>query len=336
MSLAAELLIARIADEIGPVKAFLSWTGLGCPLLDGVAYPPHRMAMRPLGGLMPGGKQGLAAWTPPFDLSRENAAAAMVASSGVMIVDAVGLEGSDMLWRALSPLVGAVRLRGAPAEQEGMKVTKPGFTVVFADDGVAPASRDHVLVRDDLLTDTLTAFAGDLTNRKLDEFDRLRLAVRDADVITEIRYRANYSQCHFHPVRALDQPDAFQLDHALGEGRCVLDRDGVASIALPQFAAKAAPIGITLADVPHACGQPIVQFDEPDAWLVDVAGTALGWQIVATPRNATPSEATTFELRLPGSPGAEISEVWAGITRRRAAWEDWDEADAQLNLEESW
>lgn len=336
MSLAAELLIARIAENAGgPGLSFLSWTGLGCPLLDCGASPPYRLAVRPLGGVTPGGVDGLATWAPPADLSRDTKIATRLATSGLMIVDALGVDGRDALWRALSPVVGAIRLRGAPEASAG-GAAKRGFELVFADDAVAPAIRDHVLVRQDLLSDGVRRLAADLAARKVDEFDRLRAIIRDGDVFTDIRFGAGYSRCRLHPVRALDQPDAYQLDAALGDGRLVLDRDGVASLATPQFAASPAPFGLVINDVSPDGPPPVVHFDEAGAWNAATSRVRNGWRITATPASARPAEATVFEIRLPGGQGATISDVWVGVRRRRAAWEAWDEADALLKLEESW
>ena len=333
MSLAAELLIARISAECGSIRAVLSWSGLGCPLLDMGANPPHRLAMRPLGGVSPGGRSGLAAWAPPIDLTRDKVSSARLAAAGVMMVDACTAPGQDVLWRGLSPLVGVVRLRGQPPEGPP---EKSGFTLLFEDDDAFPEQRDFVLLRDDLLTDGVQALADDLKERKVDEFDFLRDVVGDGDLVQEFRYKAGISECHLHPVRLLDQPDAQQLDVALGEGRVVLDRNGEISIAAPQFAARAAPVGLTITGGEPGGLAPTVFFDDPEGWKADIVRRRDGWRLTAMPIAPSPSEVTAFEVRLPGGVGAEITETWVGVSRRRAAWEDWDEADARLALEESW
>lgn len=333
MSLCAELLIARISADCGSIRTLLSWSGLGCPLLDLGANPPHRLAMRPLGGVSPGGGAGLAAWAPPVDLTRDKITSARLAAAGVMMVDASMAPGQDVLWRGLSPLVGVVRLRGCPPEGAP---AREGFTLLFEDDAAPASHRDYVLVRDDLLSDGARALADELKTRTVDEFDFLRDVVADGDVVQAVRYKADISECHLHPVRVLDQPDAMQLDAALGEGRLILDRNGEVSIAAPQFAAAAAPVGLSITGVAPDGPPPAVYFDEPETWDISLTPRRNGWRLLATPNNPRPSEVTAFEVRLPGASGADISETWVGVSRRRAEWEDWDEADARLALEESW
>lgn len=333
MSLAAELLIARIGAEWGLINTFLSWSGQGCPLLDVSENPPHRLAMRPLGGVGQGGGAGLAAWAPPIDLTRDKTTPARLASAGVMMVDACCVPGQDVLWRGLSPLVGVVRLRGAPADGPPQKT---GYTLLFADDSAPPPQRDHVLVRDDLLTDGARDFTSDLVARRIDELDWLRNLVGDGDVVRELRYKADTSECHFHPVRLLDQPDASQFDAALGEGRLTLDLNGEVSIAAPQFAAKPAPVGLTISGRDAQDLPPTIYLDEPENWDIAISPRRTSWRIVITPHKPVVSEVTAFEVRLPGGAAAEVTEAWVGVSRRRAAWEDWDEADARLALEESW
>lgn len=327
MSLGAELVFAFLAKEIAPV-VYLSRNGQGAPLLDEV-LSPWRLSVRPLGGFRRFG-ESFAGLSEPVSLIDEPDRSKTLVAGKRLLVDCVAGDVFSLLGRAAQATEGgaaAIRVRGA-FEAE----LPEDFVKIWA----CPSGREYVSVKAEFATDRVQNFTRDLQAGNVDEFDQFRAFSQAQKRVKFVRHRASFAEAHFHPVVALDQPDNRQHDLALGEDRLVFAEDNLCALVLPQFAAQPAPVGCVVDNVPFDAPDPRLRFDEADEWRVEHRRRRNKWVAVAYPQTDEASVIVTLDIEAKHAPQAEITELWSGLTRNRGDWEEWDEADAQLKLEESW
>ncbi|MEM7270319.1 MAG: hypothetical protein AAF401_13860 [Pseudomonadota bacterium] len=327
MSLGAELLLRAIVEAMEPA-VFLSEFGDGSPLLDDVANPPVRMARRPVGGMIR--RRGLAAYAPPLSIIQDRADCERLAASAPLIVDALGSDAARMIDRAsrLSPSALAVlRLRGAAKTLRGA----PGALRLIYKSQMG----DLIFLRRDLMTDAFDTLAADLMAARVDEFDML--AGYRGGVIDRLRYGSGSSEVVLRPLTLLDQASAGQSAAALGAEKVIIAADGGCALVAPQISAAPGAVSISISGLPAHAPAPQLSLPNTPDWTIRNMRSGGEWSAVATPpESAAPVVSGFLELNAPGAEGAEVSEVAVSITRARGNWEIWDEAQSQLELEESW
>ncbi|MGB0507096.1 MAG: hypothetical protein ACPGGK_12950 [Pikeienuella sp.] len=328
MSLGGELLFAHMAGALGPV-IYLSRSGQGSPLLDEVTQL-WRLCVRPVGGFRRAGEI-FAGLSVPTSVVNEPEQAAKLATGKRLLIDCVSEDVFALLGRGerISETgAAAVRVRG---------VFDGHLSDEFSQVWECNKGIERIYLRESLNSDFIRMFAEELRTGRIDEFDQFRAFFTQRKCrINSVRHRAHLAEAHFHPVIALDQPDDWQHDVALGEDRLVFAGDALCALILPQFAAAPAPFGCVVENLPEAAPNPRLRFDEFDEWKVQETRRKSRWIAVAYPVAKMPSVVVTFDIEAKGAPNAEVTELWSGLTRDRGDWEEWDEADAQLKLEESW
>lgn len=325
MSLGAELLIRAIADRLGDT-ALLSEFGDGGPLLDAAAHPPVRLALRPVGGVVR--RESLKTFSPPLDIQQRSADCNRLAKGGRLIVDAVAGDAQRLLNSAqilATDAVAALRVRGAGHANASLKL-------IFN----SPAGDEQVYLRRDLATDELLAIAHKLERAEIDEFDALTAAM-NGGVIASLRHGAAMSEAMFDPATLLDQPDAAQIAAALGDGRAVMAEDGGCALFITQLSGAPMPARLVIGGLEAGAPDPAISLSNAPEWSVRLRREkdAVQVQMLPAPK-AAPLVSLFVEIDAPGSPNAQVLEVSSGIARLRGAWEVWDEAQQQLELEESW
>ena len=326
MSLGAELLMRDIADRLtGTV--LLSDFGDGCPLLDEGDSPPVRLARRPIGGLVR--RHGIAVYAPPLSLDGRWGDAARLAKSFSLIADTLSADAASLITtaHALTPDgLAVLRVRGDRFEDHSLDL-------IYED----PVGGDHVYLRGDLATDDLLDRASALKSARVDEFDEMTSAFGQGGVITTLRHGASLSEAILNPASTLDQPDDQQVAAALGEGRVVMAADGGCALFISQLSGAPMPVSISIANLEDGAPDPMISLPNAPDWTIRTARSSADWWAIASPeQDAAPLISTFVEISAKDSPRAEITEVTAAITRKRGGWEIWDEAQQQLELEESW
>ena len=326
MSLGAELLLRDIAEGL-PSAVLLSEFGDGSPLLNDAETPILRMAHQPVGGMIQW--RGLTTYAPPLSLTKDREDCARLAASSTLIVDALGADTARLIDRAarLSPgALGVLRLRGpAPAR------AAPGALRLVYESGAG----DFIYLRRDLATDAIEARAADLMAARVDEYDAL--AAITSGVIDHLRFGSDQCEAVLNPVALLDQASASQRAAALGEGRLRLASDGGCALAIPQLSAVPGAVSLTVRGLPPHTTNPEITLPNAHDWALSTDRKGDAWRALATPpAGADPLISVFVELNAPGADGAEISEATTSFRRARGGWEIWDEAQSQLELEESW
>ncbi|MEM7546307.1 MAG: hypothetical protein AAF367_12280 [Pseudomonadota bacterium] len=325
MSLGAELGLAALIEalrqrEARPV-ALISEFGIGSPFAAQVPGV-QRMALRPSGGVH---LSPVVRYDPAIDIGHDARDARRIAGHGLFVVDAVA-DGLNALLRAARRIgvdrMAALRLRG------GTQMPLPDMRPVLRDE----RSGDVLYLHEEFdlvsLGDRLAAIA----SGECDEFDLLA-GMRGTDICADLRFVALGAEVVLHPVCALDLPHVEQLDAALGERRAVIDPALTMALTVPQFSARPAPFGLSITGLAPGAGDPSLIGVTPDDWQINAVRHGPEWTCRITP--ARIREAEFLELSCPHG-GVELTDIWTGAVRRRAAWEDWDEAGAQLDLEQRW
>ena len=326
MSIGAELLMRGILDTM-PGAAVISEFGDGCPLLDEGANPPVRMARRPIGGLVR--RDGVAMFAPPLDVLRRADDCARLARGLPVVMDAVTGDAADLLGAVMaftSDAPAVMRLRGRPFSDHSLKL-------IYED----PQSGDYIYLRRDLITDDLVARSNALMAAEVDEFDALTASIGSGGVIKSIRHGAGLSEVVLHPAAMLDQPSEEQIAIALADGRVVMAADGGCALSAPQLSGRPMPVSFRIGGLDAGAPDPAISLPNARDWTIASVREGGAWRAIARPaEDAEPLVSVFAEIKAPDSPSAEITEVATAITRKRGQWEIWDEAQQQLELEESW
>ena len=326
MSIGAELLMRSIADTLQDA-IFISEFGDGCPLLEAGAEPPIRMARRPAGGVIR--RADLTTFAPPLDLARRKGDCSRLARKGRVLLDAVASEASELV---------ALAADLAPEPPAALRIRGPGYAP--PDLRLLYESRsgaDRIYISRDLITDRLSQRANAFAEAGIDEFDALAKAIRAGGVIAALRHGAAHSEVLFDPASFLDQADPRQVASALGDGRAVMAHDGGCALFVPQLSGAPMPVTVTIGGLEAGAPSPTASLSNAPGWTVDAERLGRGLRFTARPGPMAPPLVSLFmEIEAPDSPNAEVTEIASAITRARGAWEIWDEAQQQLELEESW
>lgn len=322
MSLSAELLFADIAEALGP-SIYISPGGQGAPLLDALPRPPVRFAERSVGGFVQRGS--FLAVESPLSLHRDRDVLMALGAQRAALVDISEGDADRLLeWVAAATPHGAAAIRVRSGECDA-----PGMTTAFQDRETGEA----ILVRGDLLSADLRARAEAYELTKFDEFDTFVARSRDSAIIG-LEYLATDARVHFAPLTVLDQPDPQQIVRALTWTEAWMAADGGAALVLPQLSSTPTSAGFSLWGLDQAASLPRITV-AASGWRVDANWVDGNWEVQLSPQGARPSPALLVEISGAG-PEVELRHAWSSASRRRDLWEDWDEADAQLTLEESW
>ena len=325
MSVGGELMMRAIFDAMAGA-VFLSDHGDGCPLLDAAALPPVRLARRPVGGVIR--RDGLTTFAPPLDLARRGADCRRLAQALPIFIDAVADDAARLTSsaRALAPdAVAALRVRGG-------KPADPALTLIYEN----PTGADRIYLRRDLISEALSVQAAALMAAQVDEFDALT-DVMAGGVIRSLRHGARLSEALLDPASLIDQPDARQIAAAIGEGRAVLSAGGGCTLFAPQLTGAPTPASLVVSGLDPGAPDPAASLPNAPGWTLRSQREGDALRIIARPgADAPPLVSVFIEIDAPDSPDAEVTEVTSGISRMRGAWEIWDEAQQQLELEESW
>lgn len=326
MSIGAELLMRDITDTMENAVVFSEF-GDGCPLLDEAARAPIRLARRPVGGIIR--RDGVATFAPPLNILHRVDDCARLARLSPVIVDALTVNVAELLasLKAFTSDAPAVlRVRGQAFSDHPLKM-------IYED----PSGADHIYLRRDLITDDLITQADMLMSAEVDEFDALTDAIGRGGVIKSIRHGAGLSEAVLHPAAMLDQPSDQQIATALAEGRVVMAADGGCALFIPQLSGSPMPVSICVGGLEASAPDPEISFPNARDWTVATTRDGADWRAVARLVSGTSPLVSIFvEVEAPDSPAAEITEGATAITRTRGKWEIWDEAQQQLELEESW
>lgn len=326
MSIGAELLMRAISDTLQGAVV-LSEFGDGSPLLNEAAIPPARIARRPVGGVVR--RHGIATFAPPLNIRRRTDDCARLARGLPVIVDGTAADAAGLLTSLMtltSDAPAVLRARGQAFADHALKL-------IYED----PAGADYIYIRRDLITDDLTTRAKALSAAEVDEFDALTGAIGPGGVIKSIRHGAGLSEAVLHPAAALDQPSREQVAAALADGRVVMAADGGCALYIPQLSGAPMPVSISVGGLQPDAPDPTISFPNAPDWDIKTIRDGDTWRAIAAPQpKAAPVVSVFAEVETPESPAAEVFEVATTITRKRGQWEIWDEAQQQLELEESW
>lgn len=326
MSIGAELLMRDIAGVM-ETPVFFSEFGDGCPLLDERTTPPVRIARRPVGGLVR--RDGVATFAPPLAVFDRADDCARLARKAPVIIDALTPNAADLftsLGAVTSKTPAALRIRGAAFADHALKS-------IYEDQD----SADHIYLRRDLITDDLIARANALMAAEVDEFDTLTAAIGHGGVLKAIRHGARLSEVVLHQAATLDQPDDGQIATALADGRAIMAADGGCALFIPQISGFPMPVSVRVGGLEPGSPDPVISFPNAPDWGIFAAREGANWRALASPvLNSAALSSVFVEVEAPDSPAAEITEVSTAIIRKRGQWEIWDEAQQQLELEESW
>lgn len=325
MSLTVELALARCAALLGERVVCLSDHGVGSPLLSGLGTV-ERMALRPLGGIS---LEPVSRYAPPAHLMRHQLDAARILSGTRVIMDGtadtIGLLRRNLRrYQDEEPEI--IRTRGEVED------SLPGMTCVISDQ----SSGDAIWLRSDLLDGAIPQQAAYRPGDEFDDLSRQISSMGATTGIVKIRYSSGGGEMVIAPPTALDMPDTRQLDAALGERRAVFDIAGSCALVFPHLSNVPAPFGFSVSGLPADAPDPAV-LSLPTGCRVETDRVGAVWRAIVTPDVV--GEATAVELALPveySAAGVEVINVWTGMRRSRADWEAWDEAEAQLDMEQSW
>lgn len=324
MSIAAEIVMQRLARRLtgrGEAIALASRLGLASPGVESVANVV-RLALNPVGGMR---RRPAAMFAPPIDLVGAPDEAARLLEACAIFADFTQEtveEGLDSLRRLAGRTPEVVRLRGAVAEVSGMRQ-------LFSDN----ESSEVVFVNDSVRVDQICDGLDPFEPGFVDEFSVL--SINEArGVFKGLNFTAAGADLSLDPLSALDLPDAGQIDAAVGEGVVRPDCHGACSLAVPSMGAASTGFRIELS-LPGFKGQPVISASGAADLSIVEPESGNVWCISGIFDAA--SEAALVDFLAP-SCGADsaVSKVVLEIVRRRGEWEAWDEADAQLALEESW
>lgn len=325
MSLGAEIGFAALAQALAGEQdrsvALFSEFGAGSLLIE-AGSSVQRLALRPTGGLH---RYPASRYDPAISVDQDLAEARRVAARGPLFLDVVAQQMDVMMQTATrlsSDLPSALRVRGG----EGAAI--PGYAALFSD----LESGDHLYLRADIDAGTFREFFASLKSGRVDEFDRLPGYCNGRSMLS-VRFVAGGGEVLLDPVTTLDLPDPTQIDAALGGGHAIADPARTVAFVLPQLSAQPAPFGIAISGLNAGAADPKLIGEIPGDWVIDINREDQIWTCCIKP--TVTREAEFIELNCPNH-DIEITEVWTGARRKRAAWEDWDEAGAQLDLEQSW
>jgi hypothetical protein len=325
MSIGAELAFARCAAALGNRVAYLSDRGAGSPLLSALVSV-ERLALRPVGGVR---MHPFRHYAPPVHFIRSPGDAKRLVRDVPLLLDGSETEIS-VLRRALQ------NVREEPPEMirtRGKLAGAPeGMRCLFEQE----ASGDMIWCRADLVERAAEAVDASITQGAADEFDQLAHILARVDWaggIKALRYAPEGAEVRFHPPAVLNAPEPGQLDTAFGEGRAIFDSFGSLALAIPHLSAAPVHIGVSVAVSESADVQPVL-LGVPSEWRIEVRNQSEVWHFRLHPDSV--SEVSVLELALSGHGHGEIIDVWSGARRQRSPWESWDEAGAQLDLEQSW
>ncbi len=326
MSIGAEILMREIMDTLNGA-VLLSEFGDGCALLDEATVPPVRIARRPVGGIVCRGD--LTTFMPPLDLNRRADDCRRLALHAPLIVDAVRAEAPDLIARAegFAPnQIAVLRVRGGEYPTHALKL-------IYQD----PSGQDHLYLRRDLISDKITDRSNVLMSAAVDEFDTLASAIGRGTVLKKLRHCAGLSEVILNPAPTLDQPDARQIAAALGEGRATMAADGACALIIAQLSGTPQSVRVTISGLEAGAPDPVISLSNAPDWTIRATRDGINWRADATPKPGAASLVSVFaEIEAPESFAAEVTEITTAIIRKRGAWEIWDEAQKQLELEESW
>lgn len=326
MSIGTEILMRDIVDTLNGA-VLLSEFGDGCALLDEATAPPVRIARRPVGGVVCRGD--LTTFAPPLDLNRMADDCRRIAQHAPVVVDAVTSEAADLIARAedLAPdQMAVLRVRGDEYPAHTLKL-------IYQD----PIGLDHLYLRRDLISDEITGRSNALMSATVDEFDTLAKAIGRGSVLKELRHGAGLSEAILNPAPTLDQPDSRQVAAALGERRAIMAANGGCALIIAQLSGAPQPVSVTISGLDAGAPDPVISLPNAPDWTIRATRDGVRWRADAIPEPGAASLVSVFaEIEAPESPEAEVTEITTAIIRKRGAWEIWDEAQKQLELEESW
>lgn len=326
MSIGAELLMRDIAETMEDPVLFSEF-GDGCPLLDEAGTPLARMARRPVGGIVR--RFDIATFAPPLSILDRADDCVRLSQTSSVIVDAVAANAASLL----STLQTFTSDAPAVLRVRGQAFTDPQLKLIYED----AAGADYIYLRRDLITDDLIARANALAMAEIDEFDALTAAIGPGAVIKAIRHGAGLSEAALNPAAMLDQPSNRQIAVALAENRAVMTADGGAALFIPQLSGSPMPVSICIGGLEAGAPDPAITLPNAQDWIVTATREDGNWRAAATPApNSEPLISVFIEVETQDSLTAEITEIATAITRKRGQWEIWDEAQQQLELEESW
>lgn len=318
MSLGAELALAYLVEGRG--GAILSEFGAASPLAAAVGGL-ERLALTPVGGVL---LHPVARYAPPVSLSAAADDAARIAEAGLLVMDLAAESATEMF-------AAAAKVRAAPPDilrTRGEIGAVEGYEPLFADGETRGDAQDAVWMRDGAASDAQRATLGRLGARDVDEFDELARYSTSGGWNAALRHNVTGAEAVLSPATMLDSPDDGQINAALGGAGAVFDAEGRAALAMPRFSRTASRFGVVVA----ARSAPRLLYAGPGVSM-KIAAEGRTWRIEG--RGEAPAEVDLIEIEVDDADAA-IVETWLGGARRRAAWEAWDEADAQLSLEESW
>ena len=322
MTLATELILAELVDTLGDT-VLLSYGGDGSPLLDELDRPPVRFAVSPIGGGLRRGRS--IGFERRLIVQNDADGFARRVATAPLIIDAAADEADELMKYALEQRPAILRLRGQPSARPNLTDLLP----LYEDE----TSGDALWSAPSLLTNALTNVADAHRGARIDEFDALSRRIGERAFLG-FEHHAKWAELNLAPISVLDDPDERQLLSALSLGVVPMARDGGATLALPRLTAApfGAGVGLRLssADAPS----PMVEPSEP-GWAIETRRDGPVWEARLSPDGATPRPSVLIEIAN-GGPEAVIDRAWTVVQRRRGAWEAWDEAEAQLSLEESW
>ena len=324
MSIAAEIVMQRLAQRLAGddgMIALSSELGLASPGVEAAANVV-RLALNPVGGMR---RRPAAMFSPPIDMPGSQDEAVRVLRSLPVLADFNTATVSDRVER-LRRLSGrtpdVLRLRGSVAGISGMEL-------LFSD----AEMNEAVFVTENVRSDGVCDGLNPAEPGFLDEFDALAISAKRG-IFESLNFTAEGADLHLDPLSCLDLPDACQIDAALGEGHVRPDEGGACSLAVPCLGASSAGFRLGLS-LPGFDGRlKAVASGAADIFAAS-SGPADCWAIEGTFIGG--AEAALVDFLAPGcGAGSTVTNVALKIARRRGAWEAWDEADAQLALEESW
>ena len=298
-------IIARLASRADAVAIF-SQFGVALPGAETIANV-IRLAETPLCGLR---RFPVGVYAPPADVGDGDVGSLI--GNRPFVVD----TRADRVDRDCAAIEGRapdiVRLRGDAA------ASRDGMTALFRDD----AANETILVLDGFDASGLTDDLHPDRNDFVDEYAALERAP-DRGAIRKLRYARDGVEVMLDPLAVLCEPDERQIDMALSLGAAVFDAEGALALAIPALSGDAEHWGaeVVSAVPPVSTPQSLVASSGPGRWLL---------------QGEIGAEREAQTLRIEAEPAAEIAAIWIGTRRRRGRWEIWDEADAQLRLEESW
>ncbi|MEL7463689.1 MAG: hypothetical protein AAFN79_06460 [Pseudomonadota bacterium] len=271
--------------------------------------PLIRVAQEPLGGLR---LRPASVYAPPADVGDGDAE--RILSAYLTVVD----QRDGFAGDGSAPFPAPALLRRPATAQD----PPPGMALAFLDE----AGGDAVYRRDDLNFGDAAVGLDPATSDFIDEFAAFPIDRRQGTTIVK-RFACNEMEIAVAPCACLSDPSSDQIGSALTNGRAVGDGEGRLRLAAPAFANTGGAFRIEISSIEA----PVVK---GGAGCGDVVARSASGGHLVEGTIAPGREAGLLEIHS-ASP-AEVTAIWVAVTRRKGRWEVWDEADAQLQLEESW